>query len=586
MIAIHVRVGAVPARREWMTVTQSDGSSLRVRLCGDENAHFYLTEDGVPLVREADGDFCYATAIGFALASSGVTAHDSLGRSPEELRHVATATAAAEVAARSPRRSVAVGRHAVRGLAARRSAYVGERRGLVIMVNFPDRDFIDDDAYSDWDAILNEEGFSENGANGSVSDYFRDQSRGLFDISFDLVGPVTASRSRYYYGANDSWDIDIDLNMDELVIEACEAVRGQVDFSDYDWDGDGYVEQVFILYAGGGEAYTGADSRLIWPHEYYLSAYGDYPLGYEIDGVYIDTYACSSELAGLESAANPQLSGLGTFCHEFSHCLGLPDLYTYVGLDMLGSWDLLSEGCYNADGWCPPEYTAYEKMACGWVEPETLDAPADVDGLLPMSMGGGCYLVRNDCDDEGVDEYYMLENRQRSGWDAYIPGSGLTIMHVDYDEYKWYYNIVNDDRSHPGVAIIPAGNRYVADSSIAYPYNGNDSLTDSSTPAAIVYNANVQGTLLMGKPITCITHDKDEGTVSFRFMGGAVAEGIDAVSASSAAEGFAGGAAYIYDLDGRRVARVGRYDGLPDSLPPGVYVVKGDDGTCLKVAKR
>ena len=582
----HVRIGAVPARGTWQTFVQSDGTSIRVRLCGDENMHYYLTEDGVPLVRESGGDLCYADAFGFGMKSSGILAHESGQRTAAELRHAATVEAVETVAGVSARRAVVAERRAVRRAAATRSTYTGERRGLVIMVNFPDRDFSDGDARSDWEAILNAEGFSDNGANGSVSDYFRDQSSGAFNLAFDLVGPVTAANNRYYYGANDRWDRNIDLNMGELVVEACEAVRGEVDFSDYDWDGDGRVDQVFILYAGGGEAVTGADSRLIWPHEYYVSAYAGYSGGYEIDGMIIDTYACGSELAGLESAANPPLSGLGTFCHVFSHGLGLPDLYTYTGLDMLGDWDLLASGNYNADGWCPPNYTAYERMFCGWAPPVELDAPATVIGLQPMSAGGLSYLVRNDAADGSADEYYLIENRCQEGWDAYIPGSGLIITHVDYDESKWRYNTVNDTYSHPGVSIFPASNIYKPDGNIAYPYLGNDSLTDNSRPVATVYNATSSGSRLMGKPITGITRDGAAGTVSFDFMGGDSNSGSVGIAAPEAERSAAGKPAVVYDAAGRCVVRTDSYSGLDDSLPSGIYIVKSSSGTTLKIAKQ
>ncbi len=576
---------AVPARSGWTTFTQSDGTEITVRLCGDERLKYYATADGAPLVRLGGGDFCYADTRGLSLRSTGVTAHEMALRTADEQALTST-VAAAERLRMATARAQAAARALQRQTLATREAVTEQRLGLVIMVDFPDRSFAYDDAHNQWDAILNETGFAMNGANGSVADYFRDQSGGAFDITFDLLGPVTASMPRYYYGTNHPLGYDIDLNMDKLVVEACEGVRVQVDFADYDWDGDGRVEQVFILYAGCGEAVVGANDSLIWPHEYALSGYDDYPGGYEIDGYIIDTYACGCELQGLESSSNTELSGLGTFCHEFAHCLGLPDLYTYSGTDMLGSWDLLSDGCYNADGWYPPEFTAYEKYFCGWLTPIELNEPATIDSLLPTARGGAAYMVRNDAANASADEYYLIENRQKTGWDAYAPGSGIIVTHVDYSWLKWTYNIVNDEAGHPGVAIIPANNGFTPGANVGYPYATNDSLTDNSRPAARVYNTTQSGTLRMGKPITAM--NVADGMASFRFMGGKSTddEGTQTDIRACAASAAKGQPAIIIDASGRQVASVETYSGIPDRLPKGIYIVKTNDGTTLKVAKQ
>lgn len=587
-----VRVVAVPAQSVWRTFTQSDGTTITVRLCGDENMHYYLTEDGVPLLRDANGDFCYADALGFSLKSSGVVAHEQARRSPQERRQVSSLASVEAVAKRSARAAYVAKRRASSRTATRALADGSEHRGLVVMMEFPDKRFYDADANGVWGDILNKEGFNDFGANGSVSDYFADQSAGLFNLKFDIIGPVMAKHNRNYYGADysgtsrDSIGM-IDIHVGELVVEACDAAKAAgVNFRDYDWDGDGEVDQVFVLYAGGGQASTGNPTSFIWPHEYYVSAYRQWPDGYEVDGVKIDTYACGCELYGIETYNRGELSGLGTFCHEFSHCLGLPDFYnTTGGDDMLGDWDLLSSGCYNANGWCPPNYTIHEKELSGWAQAVELTEPTTVSELLPMSDGGTAYKVRNDCYGD-VDEYYLLENRRKTGWDAYVPGNGLIVMHVDYDADKWYYNSVNDDEDHFGVAIIPASGIYDPNSSrVTYPYNRRDSLTDNSRPAATVFNTNVRGTKFMGKPITHIKRDDASGEVSFDFMGGAYNSGI--VTVETATDGLLeGNPATVFDASGRCVARVDAYDGLPGMLPAGVYMVKSSNGTTIKVIKQ
>ena len=577
LLSCQVRLFAVPARPLPVTVTQSDGTTLVVCLCGDEFFHWYETSDGIPLVQAGNGDYCYAVPTPAGFASSGVVAHDKARRTAAELHHTATARRNMPKAALQ-RRAAADRRRAARR-AGSRNAFVGRRRGLVIMAEFPDRRFLSDDSHDRWNAILNEKGYSENGAMGCVGDYFRDQSNGLFDIQFDLLGPVMVSHERSYYGENDPSMADFDKRVDELVVEACRAVAGSVDFTDYDWDGDGYVDMVYVLYAGGGEHVQGADADLIWPHEWFVSGYGQWPDGYEIDGVRVDIYACSSELVWEDSDSEGRLSGLGTFCHEFSHCLGLPDLYTYSGRNMMGNWDLMANGTYNNDSWCPAGYSAYEKMVCGWASPVVLDADTAVAELLPMSMGGNAFVVRNDAADAAADEYYLLENRQQTGWDSYVPGSGLTITHVDYDEEIWWSNIVNDDPEHPRMGMIPASSVYTPDADVAYPYLGNDSLTDNSTPAASVYNINEAGTYYMGKPITGIRHDEAGGTVSFRFAcrnGGQSASGITAPETASP---IGQGASAVYDLQGRKCLEQHPYNGEAVQLPAqGLYLLRLTQG--------
>lgn len=209
----------------------------------------------------------------------------------------------------------------------------GTKKGLVILVQFSDKSFTNPAnvltlgsgektikaLYTD---MLNKEGYTDKktGAIGSVHDYFKDQSNGKFDLSFDVVGPITLSHSYSYYGEHT--DNDNDANAPQMIIDACKAVKDSVDFSRYDWDGDGEVEQVYVVYAGEGEA-TGGDANTVWPHKYNLSAVGK-SLSY--NGVKIDTYACSNEVirAEVNGKTRTYYMGIGTICHEFSHCLGLP----------------------------------------------------------------------------------------------------------------------------------------------------------------------------------------------------------------------------------------------------------------------
>ena len=309
-----------------------------------------------------------------------------------------------------------------------------------------------------------------------------------------------------------------------MVAEACLWAHEQgFDFSKYDWNGDGEVDQVFVLYAGHGEA-SYKDANTVWPHMFYLSA-SDYGKPLSLDGVTVDTYACSSELNG-----DGNLDGIGTFCHEFSHCMGFPDLYdtSYAGWFGMGDFDLMCSGSYNGDGICPAGYSAYEKAQCGWLtlkDMTNIEQETSIVGVQPMSADGDAYIIKNKGHE---DEYYILENRQKTGWDSYLPASGLMITHVDYDADIWDWNMPNTSgkyedangntktNDHQRLTIFRAGNSSsdYGDSSDLYPYRGNNSLTKTSSPASTLYNTNSDGSKYMHVAITDIAIAAD-GTASF-----------------------------------------------------------------------
>lgn len=506
-----VSIYAIPAKRSlWKSLTLSDGSVVQARLVGDEHLHYWLGTDGRQYRKAGD---VYAVA---------------------DVQQMRTAMQARRMRGES-RRSARMRRMAPQRNGNRSAVYTGKKRGLVILVQFSDEKFATGNNQAKYEKILNEEGYvSDEGFIGSVYDYFKAQSRGIFELNFDVAGPVTLSHSMSYYGGNDSNGYD--LKPGEMVVEACKAVDGKVNFADYDWDGDNEVDQVFILYAGHGEADSGIENT-IWPHEWALSSAleKEYPKGMVLDGVTIDTYGCSNELNEMGT-----ITGIGTFCHEFSHCLGFPDTYDtdYAGYFGMGSFDLMCSGGYNGDTFCPAGYTAYEKMTCGWQQPTVLSTEdVEVDNLLPISEGGASYIIYNE---DYTDEYYLIENRQLTGWDASLPGKGLMITYVDYDQTLWDYNYLNSvgtltgfpdvKNDHQRLTIFHADNqddkRYWSSSTQSYskqtettdlyPYHKNDSLTATSIPAATLYHAKADGKKLMGKAITNITQN-DDGSMSFKF---------------------------------------------------------------------
>lgn len=492
---------AVPAKRGvWRTIELKNGVSVKARLCGDEHAHWWQTEDGS----------CFML--------------DSLGKvkavEPNEL----LAEARSKIMTR--RLTVTKRKNAkkaqAQAAAKANDKFQGQRHGLIILVNFSDTKFNTTkfgDTQTLYTRIANEENYSENNFKGSVSDYFKAQSGGKFLLDFDVAGPVTLSHGYSYYGQNDSYGND--ERATEMVREACQAVDGSVDFSKYDWDGDGEVEEVFVVYAGNGEHDTTSNPNLIWPHMDQLAYYDE---ALTLDGVTISTYACASELNN-----DKTLSGIGTFCHEFSHCMGFPDMYDTAsgGTNFgMGAWDLMDYGSYNGDGYVPAGYSGYEKMVCGWTTPIELDKATTVKDLAPLTDMGQTYIIYNK---GNQDEYYILENRQQASYDKYLPGSGLLIEHIDYDKDIWEWNAVNTTNGgyyaegsstpsyndHQRITIFHANNLEVGYSA-AYPYATRDSLTDSSTPAASVWNANADGSYLMHCSVKDITQNSD-GTMAFSF---------------------------------------------------------------------
>lgn len=501
LLFVALGATAIPAKRGiWNTLKLADGKEVKAQLMGDEHLHYWMTDDGDKYV--ADGDI-------FVPADMERMTANALSR-----------RAKVNAAGKSRMRKVAMGE---------RTHYTGKKKGLVILVEFKSTAFKPANNLAKYKRLLNEEGYSEGNFRGSVTDYFKAQSNGLFEIDFDVVGPYKLSYNYSYYGQND-YNGD-DQHPDEMVVEAIKAADSEVNFKDYDWDGDGQVDQVFIVYAGKGEA-DGGSSATVWPHMYQLS---ETNMQTSLDGVLIDTYACANEID-----ASNNIEGIGCFCHEFSHCLGYPDLYDTVGGNWgMGSWDLMCAGNYNGGTFCPAGYSAYEKWMAGWLEPiELSDKDMDVKGLKPMSQHGDAYIIYNDAKE---DEYLLIENRQRTNWDAELPGRGLMITRVDFDADIWEFNIPNSiltasspyvmyydypTNDHQRLTIFHADNTSSTynESTDLYPYGSKDSLTNTSTPKAMFYNNTSSGSKMLNKGITKIRQNSD-GTMDFHFRSTATESG-------------------------------------------------------------
>jgi len=492
MFSMTMSSFAVPAKRGlWKMLRLADGRELRAQLQGDDMVHYYQTTDGECYVVDANG--IYKQVDKAELAACAKARRAVFDKS---------------LRARARKRVGGTGK-----------VYEGKKKGLIIIVQFADKPFKTGHDLNFYTRLANEHGFSTpDGFNGSVRDYFIDQSRGMLTVDFDVVGPLTMPNPYSYYGQNVG--IDGDAHVGELVAEACRAIDDQVDFADYDWDGDGEVDQVFVLYSGLGEN-AGGSQDTIWPHKWTLQD-SDYGKTLELDNVVIDTYACSCEMT-LDDTNNFKevVDGIGTICHEFSHCLGYPDMYDTsqygqknFGMDM---WDLMDYGSYNNGGFTPSGYTAYEKWVAGWLKPIELTEDTQVTGLKPTSEGGQAYVIYNSGNN---DEFLLLENRSQTGWDAAQLASGLMVMHVDYDAKVWYENTVNNYTDRQRCTIFHADNSDgTTPDDIAgdlYPFGDNNCLHSVSFPKPMWYTKDADGHRRLGKSLTDITLAAD-GTVSFGF---------------------------------------------------------------------
>ena len=409
-------------------------------------------------------------------------------------------------------------------------------RQAVILVSYSDTDFSIDNPRETYDSMFNSPGFNKRQGPGCVAEYFREQSGGLFNMEFDVYGPIKVKSKAQPYSKPTSSTRNYGR---DALIEATNKVIDslQVDFTPYDWNGNGYVNQVIYVVAGlSGNQSAEKCYGYLWPNTSTFSTI-------TTNGKKISNYTASCELW-----SNGSSCGIGTILHEFTHSLGLPDIYpttSNAGYSVVDEWDLMDGGNFTNYGWCPPNYTPMEKMLLGWLNPVELTEPQAIRNLKQVADGGEVYRIKH-----SDSEWLMLENRQQQGWDLGLPGKGLLIYHVYYDKSAWSGNTVNNDQNKRRFELIHADNmdydkweEYVKAwakpkqyantgrlnsyllSTSPYPWTTdstdvvNDSLTDKSVPPAKMTYPNLEGKTMLSKSITNIVQNHD-GTISFDFMGG------------------------------------------------------------------
>lgn len=508
-------------------VTLQDGRQVVVSLRGDEHFSYYASSTGELIIREGN---LWRVATETELHEAEQCFNNAMRKTGETITGTRT------------------------------FPHLGNPKALVILVSFSDKDFFY--TKNDIEPLFNSTEYnSESGrcSYSSLAQYMNDCSEGQYRPEFDVVGPYQLSGTMAYYGSNTSGK---DANIGQFLKDACTAADADVDFSQYDADGDGCVDLVYIVYAGYGENWGGSTDYL-WPKSGY-GYYGNY------DGVNIYRYGINNELIGDESVkdeqGNPYLCGIGVLAHEFCHTLGLPDVYptakwsdvTKYDNQSMEIWDLMDGGENNYNGYYPTPLTAFERELFGWLKIDTLTDATNVE-MKPLKDGGKAYRIMNDNDETG-NEYYILEaipNGKGTGWYRRMRGNGLLVTHINYDVNKFSnFNNPNNAEGEPRWTIIPA------DGLIMTSYRRDLKDTDANYITASQYYADHAGDTYPGtsnvteltdykayigvveKPITEIAQ---EGfNISFKFMGGV--DGIETITTNANAS------AATYNLQGQKVA--------------------------------
>ena len=486
---------AVPVERRRFLASLIDGSQIMVTSMGDENLSFFLTDDN-RVVELTDS--------GFVLTDFDRDAYVGLHSSSVERRI----------------------RMNIGALDQAQLVQMGRPHVAVVLVQFQDKFFTVannqasvNDYYNKYcNGSEDSSPYTGHGSSGAIKEYFSDQSKGQFQPVFDVIGPVTLDNEYAYYGkdAGSSKDISYNVFVKESLEKACQLKEN---WNELDNNGDGKVDMVFIIFAGLGQNYTNSygDINTIWPKEV--------PSQYKIGNTIFAGCCSTCELRptkavdGVITATTPD--GIGVFCHELSHALGLPDFYDTndksFGMDY---WSIMDYGQYAVNSFTPVNYTAYERDFMQWQPIEELKKPCTL--RIPcFSKGGHGYKIVNDAN---PNEYYVLENRQDYGWDRLCKtrGHGLMVTHVDYDRSAWLINKVNTNASHQRMTIIPANNKLIGGNNFTtveewteslkgnlYPgTTENHELTDESTPASVVFSGGY-----MGKPIYDIEETEDDQIV-------------------------------------------------------------------------
>lgn len=593
-ILVSTASWAVKAYPFPVTITQPDGTQLTIIGHGDEHFHWLTTTDGTLVVRQGNGYYVASVRADGTLSATTQLAHNKENRKVEETllakqQDMNLFFYTGKTKASKSRAKLRDEAPIMKGREITGSTYFphkGTPKAVVILAQFKDVKFKISDPKKSFNQYLNGEKSPEDYGNressnySSVAQYFKDMSYGQFVPQFDVYGPVTVSQNLAYYGGSDPNGQD--EKVDELVEEACELVDSEVDFTQYPFAEGSKNVLVYVIYAGYGQSISGNSNDCLW-----AKSWGG--ISKTFDGMRIARCGINNELNGypgaFSSAPYYGINGIGLFCHEFSHCMGMPDFYptvvdAHIDNQALEFWSLMDTGEYTRNGYYPTAYTAWEREAFGWLEIETLTENQQGVELVNLDRKGKAYRIYND-NDASQNEYYIVQNIEKAGWNTYQYGQGMLVFHVNYDAnaFSLTSNSVNNKKGSPRMTIVPADgilytsysiydetdnpsgtiNRETYLNSMAGDtYPGSQNVTTLSDESNLVNFKPYQGSQL-NKFFTNIT--ETDNVVTFDFYNGTPSsiQEIDLEKEQNSRR--------IFTLDGR-------YAGNDlHALPKGIYVV-------------
>lgn len=543
MLFVIISMKASGVYRFPIIVNQSDGTNLTIIAHGDENFHWITTMDGVIVIKNGDSFYVADIDCDGKLTPSTQLAHNKENRTIEEeqvislqnrlkfnqladliitLHHLSARKASIDKKSSSPY-----------------TPHIGNVRGIVILAETADTAFSLPNPKKSFEYYLNGESnqFQElvNGEKsnrGCVNKYFNDISFGKFNPTFDVYGPVKVKERTSYYSKD----------RNKLVEDACKAADELINFASpiYDSDGDGYVDVVCVIYAGYGSNILPNPDWWIWPASSTCNV--------TFDGAKLSRYLVCNELFGYWGVSKTEpyykINGIGLFCHEFSHCLGLPDFYptnTYARVDNqeMEYWDLMDGGEYLKQGYCPPPYTAWERETMGWISIDTLTTNQKGIRLSTVDKDGKAYRFINP-NDPNKREHFMLENIQNEEWNEFQKGHGLLVYHVNYGDFVNSSDHPNNTRGLPHMAVVPADglllSSYVLDNHINPETNNyytqndyfrqheGDPFPGSNNVTVLKYDMNLPnykwqiGENEVKQSLSNIKEDTELGIITFDFI--------------------------------------------------------------------
>lgn len=479
LFSVVLNASAVPACPEPAVVTNADGTKLTIQLHGDEFYDFTTTADGYTVIKTPSGNYEYAKQLNGQLVATGIIAHDFGMRTSAEIALTSTTPKyLVDKAETKAKRTKAIMLNNINNKHKKVSAMTGFK-GLVILVSYNDKDFHMANPQSFYNHLINDRNYTGYNSDpeystdnplfskwgnytGSVRDYFYDNSMGQFDPQFDVVGPIKVNYSMTQ-GRKSSALIFLSA------VSKLSSDYG-INYWDYDYDGDGCVDLIYFIVAGFGSNYTGNNSNYLWPYATHLTN--------PLTGKKIMRVACSTEYYGWEDGNNYYPDGIGTICHEFSHCLGVRDLYD-TDYEENGSsndpgiWDIMASGSYLNSGRTPAGYSLYDRYAMGFTQPQVINKLGAYT-LEPLGESNSGFIIQS----PNAQEKFFLENRQKlSKWDAYLPGTGMLVCRMDSsDATVWNDNKINCDSTHNYYEILRAGG-VASISSSSDPFPGTNAIT-------------------------------------------------------------------------------------------------------------